>query len=148
MKHHNNRHIWRIVETSWQNDSEALAAIRRWVFIEEQHVPEPLEWDGLDENAAHFIAYNPAGHAIGCARVLAQGHIGRMAVLPAWRRQGVGLALLQACVRYCQQLGWNKLQLSAQIHAIPLYQKVGFTVTSKAYLDAGILHQDMTLDIA
>lgn len=30
----------------WRNDREALAGVRRAVFIDEQRVPESLEWDG------------------------------------------------------------------------------------------------------
>lgn len=133
--------------TSWQADKASLAAIRRTVFIEEQHVPEALEWDGEDEAAQHFLALDADGTPIGCARLLPSGKLGRMAVLPSWRRRGVGMALLQAAMAACREYGDASIQLSAQVQAIPFYQHAGFTVCSGIYNDAGIPHRDMRLTL-
>lgn len=132
----------------WQAAGAALRAIREAVFIQEQAVPVALEWDGLDEHAQHLLACDDHGLAIGCARILANGVIGRMAVLPAWRRRGVGAALLAAAVEHCRVQGCLKVRLSAQTHAIGFYKRVGFVVCSEPYLDAGIPHQDMHLDLS
>ena len=32
----------------WQDRQDSLKAIRKSVFIDEQHVPKELEWDGRD----------------------------------------------------------------------------------------------------
>lgn len=121
--------------------------MRRTVFIEEQNVPETLEWDGLDETAAHVLAANAAGSPIGCGRLLPDGRIGRMAVLPEWRRRGVGRALLQTLLAAARNQGMTKVELSAQVNAIPFYEKAGFRVCSAIYMDAGIPHRDMTLQL-
>lgn len=118
------------------------------MFIREQAVPVTLEWDGLDEHAQHLLACDDHGLAIGCARILSGGVIGRMAVLPAWRRRGVGAALLAAAVDHCREQGWSPICLSAQTHAIGFYMRAGFVVCSEPYLDAGILHRDMRLDLS
>ena len=55
--------------------------VRERVFIVEQHVPILLEWDGLDQMSQHLLAVNSMGEAIGCARLLEDGSIGRMAVI-------------------------------------------------------------------
>jgi len=133
---------------NWQPNGDALRAIREAVFIQEQAVPVALEWDGLDDDAQHLLACDDHGQAIGCARILAGGVIGRMAVLPAWRRCGVGAALLAAGVDHCRAQGWPKVRLSAQTHAIGFYKRAGFVVCSEPYLDAGIPHQDMHLDLS
>ena len=104
-----------------------------------------LEWDGLDESAQHLLALNHAGEAIGCARLIGDGSIGRMAVLQPWRGLGVGTALLKAAIAHYQQQGIQPITLSAQTHAIAFYQKAGFEVCSEPYLDAGIMHVDMRL---
>ena len=83
---------------TWQQAEAELREVRTRVFIEEQQVPEALEWDGEDAQALHLLARDATGRAIGTARILLHddvAHIGRMAVLPAWRAQGVGRALLQ-----------------------------------------------------
>lgn len=132
-----------IEQVSWQTRAPQLIAVREAVFIVEQKVPAGLEWDGLDEAAQHLLAFNVAGEAIGCARLLGGGSIGRMAVLKPWRGSGVGAALLKAAIAYYQQRALPVITLSAQVHAIAFYEKFGFKVCSEVYIDAGILHRDM-----
>ena len=135
-------------EIAWADAETSLAAIRRQVFVVEQHVPEALEWDGLDDDAIHLLATAADGTAIGCARILAQGRIGRMAVLETWRGHGVGRLLLQSAIASCGARGWPDITLSAQMHALDFYAHAGFVVCSEEYLDAGILHCDMKLNLS
>jgi predicted GNAT family N-acyltransferase len=139
-----------VVAVAWQDVDAwaALSAIRRHVFIEEQCVPEHLEWDGLDESSQHFLALDCDNNAIGCSRLLAGGQIGRMAVLPEWRRRGVGAALLQAAIAASRLQGCVLVRLSAQVTAILFYENAGFRVCSDVYLDAGIPHRDMELSLS
>jgi predicted GNAT family N-acyltransferase len=130
---------------TWQTHAEQLRSVRETVFIKEQKVPVALEWDGLDDTALHLLALTHEGEAIGCARLLGEGSIGRMAVIKSWRNQGVGMALLQRSITHYQQNGISKIRLSAQTHAIKFYEKAGFKVCSAPYLDAGIWHVDMQL---
>ncbi|HSI96625.1 MAG: GNAT family N-acetyltransferase [Methylophilaceae bacterium] len=132
---------------SWKDAGSALADIRRHVFIEEQSVPESLEWDGMDDDAVHVLALD-ATHAIGCARMLSGGRIGRMAVLPEWRGRGVGRAMLETLIALSREQGLAHVSLSAQTHAIPFYAKSGFKVCSEIYDDAGIPHRDMVLALS
>lgn len=132
---------------SWKDAGSALADIRHRVFIEEQSVPESLEWDGMDEDAVHVLALD-ATRAIGCARMLSGGRIGRMAVLPEWRGRGVGRAMLETLIALSREQGLAHVSLSAQTHAIPFYTKNGFKVCSEIYDDAGIPHRDMVLKLS
>lgn len=135
-----------ITEVDWNSAKKLLSAIRTEVFIEEQHVPVELEWDDLDPLAKHLLALDSSGNAVGCARIIAPGSIGRMAVKANLRRKGIGKALLNAAISVCNKYGWTKICLSAQIHAIPFYEKSGFIVTSEIYMDASIPHRDMCLE--
>jgi predicted GNAT family N-acyltransferase len=132
-----------VEETDWPNDAERLGAIRRAVFIEEQGVPEALEWDADDAGARHLLAILADGTPIGCARLLPDGHIGRMAVLPAWRGRGVGRALLAAAIRLARAQGHATIRLSAQIHAAKFYANAGFVPVGDPYEEAGIPHVAM-----
>lgn len=133
-----------VFEVRWDSHAEQLATIRRKVFIEEQGVSEALEWDGLDLDAVHVLAL--AGDTpIGCGRLLPSGKIGRMAVLPAWRGQGIGATLLDRLLSISRRQGCSQVMLSAQVAAIPFYQRAGFSVCSEIYMDAGIPHRDMRL---
>ena len=135
-----------LAEVSWHTHSAQLKAVREQVFILEQQVPVDLEWDGLDETAQHLLALSRTGEPVGCARLLKDGSIGRMAVVQGWRGKGLGAALLNMAIKIHQQQGVQTIRLSAQTHAIPFYEKAGFTVCSEPYLDANIMHVDMRLD--
>lgn len=134
-----------IKAVNWKTHAAALIAVREVVFIHEQQVPVELEWDGMDENALHLLAQMDAGEIIGCARLIGDGSIGRMAVLKSWRGCGVGRALLEKAVSLYRQQGIHTITLSAQVHAVPFYEKSGFQVCSTPYPDAGIMHVDMRL---
>jgi predicted GNAT family N-acyltransferase len=132
-----------IIETGWGHAAQPLTAIRRAVFIDEQGVPEALEWDEHDAAALHLLASADDGTPIGCARLLPDGHIGRMAVLPAWRGRGVGRALLAAAMNAALARKYALIKLSAQTHAAGFYARAGFVVEGVEYEEAGIAHVAM-----
>lgn len=117
--------------------------IRESVFVHEQGVPIEIEMDEFDPVCEHAIAVIGTGEAIGTGRLLPDGHIGRMAVLNAWRGQGVGAALLDALVRRAIDRGFANVLLSAQSHAKAFYEKAGFVVEGEAFMEAGIPHVAM-----
>jgi len=126
----------------WQKDNADLRRIRETVFIAEQSVPPELEWDAEDADAVHFLALE-GDYPIGTARLLPDGHIGRVSVLKDWRGLNVGVALIQAVIAEAEKRGLTQQMLSAQVHATAFYEKLGFTIVSDEYLDAGIPHVDM-----
>ena len=131
----------------WIDGYVPLSMIREKVFIEEQKVMSQLEWDGKDEEAIHFLAYQDE-KAIGCARAFViENHmqLGRMAVLKEYRNKGIGSFLIEKAITTAKLNQLSKISISAQCHAIDFYKKFGFEVTSEIYLDAGISHQDMEL---
>ena len=132
---------------SWQQAEVSLRQIRERVFMQEQSVPAELEWDGLDAEAKHLLL-NIGQQPVACARLLPTQHLGRMAVLPEWRGKGLGRRLMQCAIDYAQHHAWHAIHISAQIQAQGFYQRFGFTVTSEPYLDAGIWHCDMRLQIS
>ena len=132
---------------SWQEGEPQLRAVRSTVFIQEQNVPEALEWDGEDAQASHVLACDAQGQAIGTARLLLHGnlaHIGRMAVLMGWRKQGVGSAVLECVIAEARRRGANSAFLNAQTNAVAFYERAGFMREGEEFLDAGIPHFRMT----
>lgn len=131
-----------IRQASWKRDKEAISTIRRRVFIDEQRVPEELEWDGLDGDALHLLALDD-GHAVATARMLADGHIGRMAVLPEHRRRGIGGRMIKQLLGEAQGMGLKSVYLDAQVQALGFYQRLGFVCHGEVFMDAGIPHRRM-----
>jgi predicted GNAT family N-acyltransferase len=128
---------------TWAEDEEALRAVRQAVFVEEQDVPPPLEWDGLDDDCEHLLVTDEAGQSIGTARLLSEGKLGRLAVMPAWRGKGVGQALMEGLLDLAHQRGLSDLCLDAQVRAIGFYEPFGFRAVGPVFDDAGIPHRKM-----
>jgi predicted GNAT family N-acyltransferase len=126
----------------WHKDNADIRRVRDAVFVAEQSVPPELEWDAEDSEAVHFLAYE-GDFAIGTARLLPDGEIGRLSVLRDWRGLTVGEALLKAVIHEAEQRGLNEQKLSAQVQAVAFYQRFGFTVVSDEFLEAGLPHVDM-----
>ena len=132
----------------WIDDHTQLKNIREQVFIQEQKVTPELEWDGMDEKAMHFLVFKD-NEAIGCARALVIKNymqLGRMAVLKKYRGIGVGSALLEKAIVTAKLKQLSSIHISAQCNTINFYVKFGFEVMGDTYLDAEILHCDMTLE--
>lgn len=124
--------------------ARALARpIRLRVFVEEQGVPVALEWDAHDAASEHAVAFDATGEALGTGRLLPDGHIGRMAVLAAKRRKGVGGAILRALMARARTRGMSEVILNAQIQAAPFYARHGFAACGDEFMEAGIPHVEM-----
>jgi predicted GNAT family N-acyltransferase len=138
---------YHVEQTSWDKHKKDLISLRTTVFINEQLVPPDLEWDGYDKDCWHVIAITNDGQCIGTARLLYDGHIGRMAVLYDYRHQGVGSALLTALHEIAITQGLSDVFLHAQTNAVEFYKRHGYSVISDEFMDAGIPHVTMTRDM-
>jgi predicted GNAT family N-acyltransferase len=127
---------------SWDEARVHASPIRFTVFCEEQGVPREIELDEHDSRCVHAIAYEGT-RAVGTARLLPDGHIGRMAVLKDWRGKGIGGLMLQKLIECAKARGDREIVLSAQIHAAPFYRAHGFVPEGDEYMEAGIRHQAM-----
>lgn len=129
----------------WPADEAALSAVRRQVFVVEQGVPEELEIDGLDPRCVHVIAWHDAAGPVGAARLDPDaGKIGRVAVLPTFRRHGIGARLVRALIEAARARGLARVRLHAQVDSLPFYEVLGFAADGPVFDEAGIPHRRMT----
>ena len=126
----------------YESNTEDICAIRYEVFVEEQNVPEELEIDGLDNEAKHVLAFVDEV-PIGTGRILSDGHIGRLAVLKKYRRQGAGKLIMKELMKWAQNMSLEKVWLSSQWHAHSFYLDLGFVCVGEIYEEAGIDHIKM-----
>ncbi len=131
----------------WDAARDAARPIRRIVFIEEQGVPQELEWDEYDEPGLHVLVFEADGGAIATARLSPRGggtcYFNRLAVLKAWRGRGVGRLLMQTLLDQAQRLAQTDLVLHAQTVATSFYEKFGFVGKGEPFFEAGIEHLTM-----
>ena len=133
----------RIVLQAWSDAQPEASRIRFSVFVEEQRVPLEMELDEFDPHCVHALAFAGAAQPVATGRLLPDGHIGRMAVLKAWRGRGIGGAILERLVEAARERGDREVALSAQTHAVAFYRHHQFVAEGEVYLDAGIPHQMM-----
>ncbi|MER5930474.1 GNAT family N-acetyltransferase [Streptomyces sp. NPDC002054] len=135
-------------------DLAACFAVRTEVFVEEQGVPESVEYDAYDAGAVHVLAVGPDG-PLGTGRLLygeaalgktgspEVGALGRLAVLKAARGLGVGAALVRAIEAEAVRLGLAAVDLGAQTHALGFYERLGYVAYGPEFEDAGMPHRAM-----
>lgn len=116
--------------------------LRHEVFVIGQNVPEELEIDEVDLDCDHAVAV-VEGNVVGTGRLLPDGTIGRMAVAERHRGEGVGAAVLARLEQRAVERGRVEVELHAQLHAAPFYDKAGYTRVGDVYLEAGIEHVTM-----
>ncbi|MNC71940.1 putative N-acetyltransferase YjcF [compost metagenome] len=64
-----------------------------------------------------------------------------------YRKQGIGKILMQHIIEYARHHKLPFLKLSAQTYVTAFYEALGFVVQGEEYLDCGIPHIDMTLEL-
>jgi predicted GNAT family N-acyltransferase len=135
---------FQVDRVTWHDAEDDLRTLREFIFIREQNVPPELEWDGKDEGCVHLLARDNKGRPIGTSRMTADGHIGRMAVLRAWRNKGVGSTMLTALITIARARQLPRVQLDAQIQAVEFYKRHDFKTQGAEFMDADIPHKHMT----
>jgi predicted GNAT family N-acyltransferase len=128
----------------------AAFALRREVFVWEQHVPPQEENDADDLTATHFVAI-AEGEVVGTLRVIQKpehAKIGRVAVRQHWRGRGIAKKLMLAAMQFARDNGQDRLYLTAQTDKLGLYEKLGFVAFGEVFQDGGMPHLAMrTYDI-
>ncbi|CAA2105071.1 YbgC/FadM family acyl-CoA thioesterase [Variovorax paradoxus] len=138
----------RSVETGdWATLGEGAGALRRAVFIEEQNIPESLEWDAHDAVVLHAVARNRLGQVIATGRLLhaedGMSHIGRMAVHRNLRSGGHGAAVVRVLEDAAKARGDREVALNAQRSAERFYARLGYAAHGEGFEEAGIPHIEM-----
>jgi len=120
-------------------------AIRKDVFIKEQHVSETEEIMAED-SCTHFVLYDE-GRPLATCRLLPKSDaiykVQRVAVLKAARGKRYGEKIMLAAEDFARAAGATELVLGAQTTALGFYCTLGYEAYGNEYLDANIPHYDM-----
>ena len=123
----------------------AAFALRREVFVWEQHVPEAEEHDADDLTAAHFVAVID-GEVVGTLRLIDYPEhikIGRVAVRLAFRGRGIAQAMIAAAMDHARTIGRDRFYLTAQSDKLGFYERLGFAAFGPEFQDGGMPHRAM-----
>ena len=134
---------YRLVSGDWAALAKPARAVREAVFVDEKGIAPALEWDALDAACRHVVAVDAAGQGIGTGRLLADGRIGRIAVLPTWRGQRVGCNVLRRLLVAAQQQGLRQVYLHARADSTAFYERFGFVAAGAPFMETGTSHRRM-----
>ncbi len=103
--------------------------IRQQVFVEEQGIAAELEYDAADVSAIHVLAYTQ-GTAVATGRLVLTtdglGTLGRIAVLPRARGNGIGGQIVRQLEEYAHQAGATRLILHPHFYLEKFYTALGY----------------------
>ena len=135
--------VCKIVTT--EHELQQAFAVRNAVFVQEQQVPQELEWDEYETIALHVIGtVGEKVVATGRLRFFdAYTKIERVAVLKPYRRQGIGTSLMQFLMKESGKRGKNTFMAHVQVAVREFYEQLGFTQISDMFMEAGIEHIKM-----
>ncbi len=134
----------KLVET--QAESESIKDLRVQVFVREQGVPLSEEFDEHEESAVHAVALIE-GRIVGTGRMYelpsGETQIGRMAVEPRHRRDGIGGLVLAFLEAQAGQRGVREVILHAQTYVQSFYERHGYVVDGEPFMEVDIEHVRM-----
>jgi len=135
----------------YTNPTEEIMNLRLQVFVNEQKVPLELELED-DESQFLHICYTKDDIVVATARVgfdseNMTAHIGRVAVSQACRNRGLGKIVMEYTHNLIRICKYKKATLGAQIQAEPFYKKLGYIRYGNQYMDAGIPHINMQINL-
>ena len=137
------------------HELHAVMAARESVFIVEQNCPY-LDADALDRHswhltgsvdgavAAYLRVVDPGHKSVHPGEYYAEPSIGRVLTAQAFRRRGLGVALMDEGIAGCERLFPGQgIRISAQSYLLAFYQSFGFRAVGDEYLEDGIKHYEM-----
>lgn len=128
--------------------------IRRQVFVGEQELFAGDDRDGHDDDPAtiHVLGF-VAGVPGGTVRLYPLDAEGlwkgdRLAVLPPFRRHGLGAPLVRFAVRTAGELGGHTMLAHIQLPNLAFFTRLGWRPTGDPAPYVGVLHQLMAIDLS
>ncbi len=132
------------------NELYEILKVRSQIFIVEQNM-HCQDIDGVDYRAKHFfleengmvLAYLRAYYTDDSKSVVRIGRVLSVTHGIGWGRE----VMRNAITDIKKHMKCQTICLDAQTHAIGFYEKLGFITVSDEFLEEGVLHVRMELDI-
>lgn len=127
-----------------------LLKVRAEVFVVEQNCVYQ-DMDGKDYESFHVIGFEKE-NITAYLRVFIKDKVSKTVqigrVLTVERGKGFGEEILREGIRVAKEvMHAERIYIEAQCYAIGFYEKVGFQVSSGEFLEDGIPHVEMILEL-
>ncbi len=124
-----------------------VMVVRGIVFLEEQDVRWPGEFDAFEDDAIHVLGeVDGEPVAAGRLRLLDDGwaKLERVAVRPRWRGRGLAHEIVRYLLDEVARRGVTRCRLHAQVYLEDFYAGYGFQRQGDVFDECGIDHILMT----
>lgn len=130
-----------------------ILAVRSEVFVVEQECAYQ-DIDGKDQKSLHLWLEDSAGEVQAYCRILSSGlsypeaSIGRVLVKESQRGKGTARKMLEQALDFLAN-AWREpsVRIEAQYYLRQFYASFGFIEDSEPFLEDGIKHVEMILDL-
>jgi len=128
-----------------------ILQLRSEVFVVEQDCVYQ-DMDGKDQKAIHISGYEN-DQLVAYTRFFKPGDyfeqssIGRVVVSPQHRGKFYGKDIMVASIAFAKAEHYPSIKISAQCYLDKFYSDLGFTATGEKYLEDGIPHQAMVMEL-
>jgi predicted GNAT family N-acyltransferase len=109
-------------------------------------------WEMHDEKSWHFVAVEN-DVVIGCVVLVPQdlgqrkAQLMQMAVETNQQGKGIGKLLVKELLSFCNANGIKEVVCHARDNAVPFYLSLGFETYDEAFVEVGILHSHMRINL-
>lgn len=141
------------MKTVWYAAGKAFEeskTVRRAVFIDEQGYTEEEEFDEIDLSVPHLVLFD-GETPVATGRLILSldgtAKLGRIAVLKSYRGRHLGAEVVKELLSKAKESGAKRAYVSAQVYAVPFYNRFGFKEYGSEYLDGRIPHIDMDMPL-
>ena len=125
--------VIRAVET-WQQAGAYYVRIQ--AMAKKHHITLRQEFDEHDGPETKYIVVTDEDFPIATARMYpiddANMMIGRVVVLPEYRRRGIGTMVVSACEAWAEELGYVRTVLESRDNKVEFYRQMGYAICGEA----------------
>ena len=125
--------ISRATET-WQQAGAYYVRVQ--AIAKKHHITLRQEFDAHDGPDTKYIVVTDADFPIATARMYpldgSSAMIGRVVVLPEYRRQGIGTMVVTACEAWAEELGYAKTVVESRDNKVAFYEQLGYEICGEA----------------
>ena len=127
-----------------EKESERAGAyyVRIQAMMRKHQIPLDAEIDAHDGENCHYILALDDIYPVATCRwfEVREGvaEIGRVVVLPEYRGQHLGQAVVAEAEKWMREAGFRKVEISSRVNAAGFYEKMGYR-----FNESGKAHHDM-----
>ncbi|MBO4885389.1 MAG: GNAT family N-acetyltransferase [Clostridia bacterium] len=124
--------VIRAAET-WQRAGAYYVRIQ--AMAKKHHISLRQEFDERDTPETKYIVVTDSDFPIATARMYPLDErsmmIGRVVVLPEYRRQGIGTMVVRECEEWAEELGCSKTVVESRDNKVGFYEQMGYVISGE-----------------